>query len=97
MVTKLNARTNVQAEAPSTGDQCQFLVKGQVAQRLQKTPRTIEIWSRRGILPSIKIGRSVLFFWPDVESALREKFTINRLSSATVNKSGQIAVPRRAV
>jgi hypothetical protein len=58
-----------------------FLVKGQVAERLQKTTRTIELWTRRGILPCMKIGRSVLYSWPDVETQLRERFTINRPAS----------------
>lgn len=83
MIKKLNANPNVQAETPSAGDQCQFLVKRQVAQRIQKSERTVELWTRRGILPCLKIGRSVLYCWEDVELQLREKFTVNRLSSAT--------------
>ena len=69
-------------------DQSQFLVKWQVAQRLQKTTRTVELWTRRGILPCLKIGRSVLYFWPDVEKQLRDNFTLNRPSSYAADKKG---------
>jgi hypothetical protein len=58
-----------------------FLVKGQLAERLQKTTRTVELWTKKGILPCLKIGRSVLYCWADVEAQLRERFTINRPAS----------------
>ena len=53
-----------------------FLTKQELAPRLRKTPRTIEQWTKRGILPAMKIGRSVLYSWPDVQAALK-KFTVN--------------------
>jgi hypothetical protein len=48
-----------------------LLTKSEVAARLHKTPRCIELWMRRGYLPYIKIRRSVLFHWPDVLSAMK--------------------------
>ena len=78
---KPNASAQLQAEAPADGDQGHFLVKAQVAKRIQKTTRTVELWTKRGILPCLKIGRSVLYYWPVVENQLRDKFTLNRTSS----------------
>lgn len=66
-----------------SNDPGHFLVKGQVAERIQKTTRTVELWTKKGILPALKIGRSVLYSWPDVEAQLRERFTVNRLSTTT--------------
>ena len=69
-----------------TGEQAQnapaehFLTKQELAPLLRKTPRTIEQWTRRGILPAMKIGRSVLYSWPDVQAALK-KFTVNANAS----------------
>ncbi len=53
-----------------------FLTKQEVAARLRKTPRTIEQWTKRGIIPVIKISRSCIYAWPDVQAALK-KFTVN--------------------
>ena len=49
----------------------EFLTKNQVAERLGRTPRCIELWMRRGLLPYIKISRSVYFRWADVVQALQ--------------------------
>ena len=55
----------------------EFIDKIEVARRLKKTPRTIELWTRCGIIPAIKIRRSVLYLWSDVKSALRKNFSLN--------------------
>jgi len=88
----LNASPRVQAETPLAGYQEHFIVKGQVAERIHKTTRTVELWTRKGILPCMKIGRSVLYFWPDVEAQLRERFTLNRPSSDTPKKNGNVTI-----
>ena len=49
----------------------EYVTKPEVAKRLGKSERTIEHWVRKGILPSIKIERSILFPWVDVQNALR--------------------------
>lgn len=49
-----------------------YLTKREIAKRLHRTPRTIETWMRRGYLPYIKIGRSVLFRWADIERHFAE-------------------------
>jgi hypothetical protein len=63
---------NLTAPAPNSDD---LITKKELAKRLHKTPRCIELWMRRRYLPYIKLGRSVLFNWPDVVKAL-ERFRI---------------------
>ena len=53
-----------------------FLTKQQVAQRLQKKPRTVDNYMKHGILPYFKIGRSVLFRWSDVQRHLESHYRI---------------------
>lgn len=50
--------------------------KREVARRLSKTVRTVDYWMKRGKLPYIKIGHSVLFRWGAVIEKL-ETFRIN--------------------
>ena len=68
-------RTNATAtQAPTEG----YLLKGEVAARLRKTPATVEIWMRQGIIPYVKLGRgrraTVLFKWPEIEASLKARF-----------------------
>lgn len=53
-----------------------YITKEQVAKRLKKTVRTVENWQRKGILPFVKAGRSVLFKWADVEAHLQRNFRV---------------------
>ena len=55
-----------------------YITKCEVARRLKKTERTIEHWQRKGILPFVKAGRSVLFKWSDVEAHLQQNFRVCR-------------------
>ena len=48
----------------------EMLTKAELADRLHKSVRCIELWMRRRYLPYFKVGRSVLFRWPDVVAAL---------------------------
>jgi hypothetical protein len=48
-----------------------------IARRVQKTPRTVQVWTKAGKIPCLKIGRTVLYSWPDVEHSLRENFMVN--------------------
>ena len=50
--------------------ECGYLTKKEVANRLRKSTKTIEHWSSEGFIPFIKIKRSVLYRWNDVDSAL---------------------------
>jgi excisionase family DNA binding protein len=55
-----------------------YITKEEVARRLAKTVRTVENWQRRGYLPFVKIGQSVLFRWSDVVAQIDRKFTVGR-------------------
>ena len=59
----------------SSPDHGELLTKKELAMRLRKSPRCIELWMRRRYLPYMKVGRSVLFSWPDVLKAL-ERFRL---------------------
>ena len=49
----------------------ELITKRELAARLKKTPRCIEIWMKLQYLPYIKIGHSVFFRWLDVMAALK--------------------------
>ncbi len=54
-----------------------FISKAEVARRLGKTTRTVEVWSKKGYLPFVKVGRSCLYRWPDIEARLLDNHGIN--------------------
>lgn len=66
-----------------------YLTKKEIAAKCHRTPRTIEVWMRRGYLPFIKIGHSVLFCWEDVERHLAKHYRVLRHGSRAVVKSVQ--------
>ena len=43
-----------------------LLTKRELAARLRKSTRTTDSWMRKGKLPYLKIGKTVLFRWQDV-------------------------------
>ena len=56
--------------SPGTREADEILTKADLARRLHKSVRCLELWMRRGYVPYFKVGRSVLFRWPDVVTAL---------------------------
>lgn len=54
-----------------------LLTKRQLSSKMQKCPRTIDAWMKEGRLPFIKIGRTVLFSWPDVLASLKERYGVH--------------------
>ena len=62
---------NTESNTPGPPAGTEYVTKREVAKRLGKSPRTIENWVSQGILPCIKVQRSVLFPWADVQEALR--------------------------
>jgi excisionase family DNA binding protein len=66
-------------EARPLEEQRGYITKQEVARRLKKTVRTIENWQRRGYIPFIKAGRSVLFDWDDVVTHLQKHFRVCHL------------------
>jgi hypothetical protein len=55
-----------------------LLTKRELAAKLKIAVRTVENWQRRGILCYIKIGKVVLFHWPDVVAYLKTHFMVSR-------------------
>jgi excisionase family DNA binding protein len=53
-----------------------LLDKPGLARRLNKSVRTVDAWMKRGRLPYIKVGRSVLFRWCTVLEKL-DTFRVN--------------------
>lgn len=54
-----------------------LLTKRQLSPKLQKSPRTIDNWMKDGRLPFLKVGRTVLFSWPDVLASLKERYGVD--------------------
>jgi excisionase family DNA binding protein len=53
-----------------------LLTKPEVAVKLRRSRRTVEVWMREGKLPYLKIGKTVLFRWRDVLEKLNA-FRVN--------------------
>ena len=60
MVTKNSVQQSVER---ATDD---LLVKHEVAAKLKRSVRTVDVWMRQGKLPYIKLNKTVLFRWADV-------------------------------
>ena len=78
MTTEVNQIPDPQPPATNGHAVEGYLTKEEVAKRLKKTVRTVENWQRRGIVPFVKAGRSVLFKWADVEAHLQSNFRVCR-------------------
>jgi len=50
-----------------------YITKIEVAARMQVTPRTIDSWMTKGLIPFRKIGRTVRFDWDEVCEHLRAR------------------------
>ena len=74
--------TTVYAQAARLGkanpDRGEWLTRREIATRLKKTPRTIDSYVRRGYLPCIRVARSILFRWSEVEKHLANNFRVGR-------------------
>jgi len=44
----------------------EYITKTEIAERFHVTPRTVEAWMAKRIIPFQKIGRTVRFHWPTV-------------------------------
>ena len=65
-----------QGQPPTLSADETLLDKPGIARRLNKSVRTVDAWMKRGRLPYIKVGRSVLFRW----GAVLEKFEAFRVN-----------------
>ena len=70
------AATTTQGQRSSQSADEILLDKPEIARRLNKSARTVDAWMKRGRLPYIKVGRSVLFRWGAVLEKL-ESFRVN--------------------
>jgi excisionase family DNA binding protein len=68
--------TLAQGQLPAQSADEILLDKPGIARRLNKSVRTVDDWMKRGRLPYIKCGRSVLFRWGAVLEKL-ESFRVN--------------------
>jgi hypothetical protein len=53
-----------------------LLTKRELAPKLKRSVRTIDVWMRQGKLPYIKLNKTVLFRWADVLEKL-QAFRVN--------------------
>jgi hypothetical protein len=53
-----------------------LLTKKEVARILQKSPRTVEIWTREGILPCFKLKKAVFYSLSDILTHFRQHYQI---------------------
>jgi hypothetical protein len=53
-----------------------LMTKPQIAARLCRCPRTIDDWVKKRRLPYLKIGRAILFDWPQVREYLHHNFGV---------------------
>ena len=56
-----------------------MIQKCEVAKRLNKSTRWVENYCKSGIIPFIKIGRSVFFNWDDVTESLEANSSVRFL------------------
>ncbi len=61
------------APAPDDGG---VLTRDELAKRLRVSTRTVSEWQRDRTIPYIKVGKVVLFYWPDVITHLRENYRV---------------------
>jgi excisionase family DNA binding protein len=69
---KASDLTHLNDHSPDEG----FIRRPELARRLKKSERTMQEWTRRGILPCVKAGHSVLYNWEDVKRHLRERYGV---------------------
>ena len=65
-----------QADGPSESVLEELMTAPQVAAVLQLRPSTVEDYARRGVLPSIKLGRHRRFVRSHVERAIVDLFEL---------------------
>ena len=69
---------NHPALPPNSPDpQLTLITIAELCRRLSKSKRTIHAWKKKGILPHVRICRSILFDWPAVKAHLAQHFGVN--------------------
>jgi hypothetical protein len=68
-----------------------YRTKPQIARLFQKSERTIEHWTKAGIIPCIKLGRgrraTVLYDWPVIKEHLASRFSTSVAAGSRYGKT----------
>ena len=64
-------KTQESADANANLASDALLTKRELAPKLKRSVRTVDVWMRQGKLPYIKLNKTVLFRWPDVLEKLQ--------------------------
>jgi excisionase family DNA binding protein len=70
MTERLLAATDLQEQKIASRMIDPMLTKREVAARLRFSVRAVDNWMKRGLIPYLKIGRSVRFRWGEIERHL---------------------------
>lgn len=70
MTERLRAATDLQEHKIANKMIDPMLNKREIAARLRFSVRGVDNWMKRGLIPYLKIGRSVRFRWSEVERHL---------------------------
>lgn len=75
----------------ASGPREELLTTEEVAALLKVTVRTVERWQQDGVLPYLRMGHAIRFYWPAVLDHLIANFTVCRLGKATPHPAGESA------
>ena len=53
-----------------------YIDKRECARRLGRTPRSVDTYMARGILPFYKLGRTVAFKWSEVDAHIKAHYRV---------------------
>ena len=81
-IMKLPARQSTPSRAAAPKESLGMLTRQEIAKQLRISTRTVDEWRQDKVIPCIKVGKVVLFYWPDVVSALREKYSVASAAQA---------------
>ena len=53
-----------------------YIDKRELAKRLGRTPRSVDTYMAKGIVPFYKLGRTVAFKWSEVDAHIRAHYRV---------------------
>jgi hypothetical protein len=65
-----------------------LITKAQLSKAIATSPRTIDSWREKGIIPFIKVGGIVRFNLAKVMAALEARFEVHEISPGKVRSGG---------
>jgi len=66
-----------------------LLTRKQVAERLGISLPTLNLWTKEGIVPAVRLNSSVRYRMSDVESAMKDVKSIKHMRGRTINNLPQ--------